>query len=177
MLRDEIVEEQRVWAERNFPDQKPHQPVLGLVEELGELTEAYLVGDQPKVIDGLGDFWVYAINACRHFDANFHYLRAAGHAREQDGALIFNFRSADQMLLKAMALIGRLCHGALKMEQGIRGTKEEHLETISNALADLWIVLSAFASYFDLSLKGVLENTWNEVMQRDWLKNPETGTA
>ena len=34
-----LQEETSEWANRNFPDAKPYQPLLGAMEELGELSE------------------------------------------------------------------------------------------------------------------------------------------
>ena len=39
------------WLEKNFPNQRPHQPLLGLAEEVGELAHAHLKAEQ-----GIRDF-------------------------------------------------------------------------------------------------------------------------
>jgi len=36
----DLQRQHRIWARKNFPETKPHQPLLGVIEELGELTEA-----------------------------------------------------------------------------------------------------------------------------------------
>ena len=37
-----LQEEQRVWVQRNFPGREAHHPLLGAVEELGELAHHHL---------------------------------------------------------------------------------------------------------------------------------------
>ena len=39
-LLTQIRSEHKVWAEHNFPGQLSHQPLLGIIEETGELLEA-----------------------------------------------------------------------------------------------------------------------------------------
>jgi len=34
------------WTKRNFPNKKPHQPLLGALEELGELAHSHLKAEQ-----------------------------------------------------------------------------------------------------------------------------------
>lgn len=61
------------WVKHNFPNQIPHQPLLGMVEEVGELSHAHLKEEQgirgmtgPEVmdakIDALGDLFIYMMS-------------------------------------------------------------------------------------------------------------------
>lgn len=62
------------WAERNFGEVQPIQPLLGMVEELGELCHAILKHQQGirgfedeatvrvAIEDAVGDLMVYAAN-------------------------------------------------------------------------------------------------------------------
>jgi NTP pyrophosphatase (non-canonical NTP hydrolase) len=57
------------WVEKNFPDQKPYQPLLGLAEEVGELSHAFLKREQgcrgtaeehdKEIKDAVGDIFVF----------------------------------------------------------------------------------------------------------------------
>jgi NTP pyrophosphatase (non-canonical NTP hydrolase) len=42
----QLETEVKEWAQRNFPDAKPHQPLLGAQEEIGELSHAHLKQEQ-----------------------------------------------------------------------------------------------------------------------------------
>lgn len=41
-----LQEEVQAWTSHNFPDAKPYQPLLGAVEEIGELAHAHLKAEQ-----------------------------------------------------------------------------------------------------------------------------------
>jgi NTP pyrophosphatase (non-canonical NTP hydrolase) len=62
------------WAEYNFPDAQPHQPLLGALEELGELAHAHLKEEQgirglssehqAAKVDAIGDVVIYLAHYC-----------------------------------------------------------------------------------------------------------------
>ena len=70
---------------------------------------------------------------------------------------------------------GELCHAVLKMNQGIRGSKEKHEAAAKDAVGDIVIYLADFCNRSGFSLEECVETVWNEVKQRDWIANPETG--
>ena len=86
-LQDEVAE----WSRRNFPNNTPIEPLLGLMEELGELAHAHLKGQQGirhtadeieyKKRDALGDL---IIQACDYASrGGFHLSDAVLEAWEQ----------------------------------------------------------------------------------------------
>lgn len=63
----------KLWLQRNFPGQTPHQALLGMVEEVGELAHAHLKAEQgirtnenleAQVMDAIGDIFIYAASYC-----------------------------------------------------------------------------------------------------------------
>ena len=62
------------WVDYNFPNSKPYRPLLGAVEELGELCHAQLKSEQgirgddalhqKEKIDAVGDIIVYLCDYC-----------------------------------------------------------------------------------------------------------------
>ena len=62
------------WLDRNFPGQRGFEPLLGLVEEVGELSHAHLKlaqgirGTRDELIaqkeDAVGDIFIYLISYC-----------------------------------------------------------------------------------------------------------------
>lgn len=71
-----IQHEQWIWARKNFGPSKPHQPLLGLIEEVGELAHAHLKTEQDirkgedleaKRRDSIGDICVYLLEYCTCF--------------------------------------------------------------------------------------------------------------
>lgn len=54
------------WARERkiIPNARPHSQLLKAVSELGELADAELKNDMPKIKDGVGDVLVCLINYC-----------------------------------------------------------------------------------------------------------------
>lgn len=104
MTLSQLQSEVAQWGSHNFPNAKPHHPLLGINEEAGELSHAHL-----------------------------------------------------------------------KMEQGIRGTKEEHQEAKGDAIADLMIFAAHYCHLNQLDLEGETLKAWNQVKARDWIKYPKNG--
>lgn len=73
-LIDIIQSQVSVWSIRNFGDQSSYRPLLGAVEEVGELCHAHLKGEQgirhtPAEIealkrDAIGDIIIYLMDYC-----------------------------------------------------------------------------------------------------------------
>lgn len=69
-LQSEVGE----WSRRNFPDNEPIDPFLGVVEEVGELSHALLKSKQGirgtaeqhqlAVVDAIGDILIYLSEFC-----------------------------------------------------------------------------------------------------------------
>jgi len=70
----ELQARQLAWRARNFPNQRPHEALLGLAEEVGELSHAHLKGEQgirhtPEEVqkmkeDAVGDIAIYLASYC-----------------------------------------------------------------------------------------------------------------
>jgi NTP pyrophosphatase (non-canonical NTP hydrolase) len=84
LIRD-YQDEHREWVAHNFPDQKSYEPLLGLVEEVGELSHAHLKFEQGirgmddmnvmlAKIDAVGDIFIYLMSYC---NANYIDLEVA----------------------------------------------------------------------------------------------------
>jgi NTP pyrophosphatase (non-canonical NTP hydrolase) len=79
-------------------------------------------------------------------------------------------------LLGAGEEMGELFHAHLKAEQGIR-TNEDHHAAKVDAVADVIIYLADYCTGQGIDLEDALRTTWEQVRQRDWTKNKETGTT
>jgi NTP pyrophosphatase (non-canonical NTP hydrolase) len=75
-----LQHQQAEWSERNFPDQKPYQCLLGLIEEVGELAHAHLKMEQGirtnedhlgMKKDAVGDIVTYLAGYCTSNGLNF----------------------------------------------------------------------------------------------------------
>ena len=71
-----LQSEHKHWLIKNFPNQKSHDALLGLMEEVGELAHAHLKAEQQirglgeisqadeKKIDAIGDIVIYLASYC-----------------------------------------------------------------------------------------------------------------
>jgi NTP pyrophosphatase (non-canonical NTP hydrolase) len=71
----ELQTDHSYWLNHNFPRQKPHDALLGIVEEVGERTHAHLKFEQGirsideenyhrQAGDALGDLFIYMMSYC-----------------------------------------------------------------------------------------------------------------
>lgn len=84
--------------------------------------------------------------------------------------------NANDNLIGMMEELGELSHSFLKMKQGIRGEKSEHLIKIKDAVGDLTIFMMAFCSKLGIDFGEAVEDTWEEVRLRNWLENKNDGS-
>jgi len=157
-LKD-LQREHEPWCLHNFGDIPPWHPLLGMIEELGELEDAKTTAD---VKDGLADTIVFMAHFCNAMKFDLDHIASE--------AAALSYRPAER---KA---IGKLAHHYLKREQGIRGTNAEHRARMLDALIEIYAVLLDTATEYDLELIKAVEETWAHVKQRDWKKNATTGT-
>ncbi len=84
----ELQAEHMEWLEKNFPQQQPADPLLGIVEEVGELAHAHLKASQsirgtPEELqaearDAIGDIVIYLTSYCN--TNGYDLALAVGHA-------------------------------------------------------------------------------------------------
>lgn len=96
---------------------------------------------------------------------------------EQDKWSNYNFKNRKpyQPLLGAMEELGELAHAHLKMEQNIRGSLAEHREEAADAIADVIIYLIDYCNQEAFDLQSTLNQVWERVAERDWVKFPGNG--
>jgi|ERR1041385_7943748 NTP pyrophosphatase (non-canonical NTP hydrolase) len=96
MTLQEIQEQIGEWSRKNFPNNKSYHPLLGAVEEIGELCHAHLKAEQgirgtpeelrEKKIDAVGDTIVYLADYCERegFDIQDSLERTWNKVKERD---------------------------------------------------------------------------------------------
>lgn len=130
-------------------------PLMGIVEEFGELGES---GEVPDITDAFGDVAVYLADFCSR------------------GGFVVSV--ADYSKTTGVCL-GRIYHCVLKRCQGIRGYDDD-----AKFRTEVCASVSSFFAALDLRCRtvisrgiiDVLEETWAQVKQRDWTKNKKQGT-
>jgi len=76
-----LQEEQRPWVKHNFGGRRAWYPLLGLMEELGEIAHAFLKREQgirgteaehlEAIKDGVGDVVIFLADFCSANDLDF----------------------------------------------------------------------------------------------------------
>lgn len=179
----QLQEEQGPWVLHNFGDRPAWQPLLGLVEELGELSEAV---EQYKAAGALSP----SVRDLLNLDP-LHYKHAIEDAladtvifmsdfcnsMEIDMETMVSKSRADQIPPNGDISLGRVAHSFLKNAQGIRGTPAEHRASLQKNLGHLYWWLDRIARGFaETPLLDLVQTTWSLVKKRDWKKNPTAGT-
>ena len=165
--KENLQEQVAVWSKLNFGFQVSkfngnimgfNNPLLGIIEECGELNEA---DTQELTIDAISDIVIYSCDFCSRLGIE---LPEASPTHENE---------------QLLTIVGDLCHAVLKTHQGIRGFEDQTfaLQTINNSVARLLRYLESLC--VDLEIDSPMELaavTFQEVVsKRDWVKNPEAG--
>lgn len=87
----------------------------------------------------------------------------------------FKGKLPHQPLLGVSEEVGELCHAHLKLEQGIRGNREELHAKKVDAVGDILIYLADYCTQNHIDLDLAVTTAWNEVVKRDWEKNKGNG--
>lgn len=142
-LQTEVSE----WSHRNFPGNKPHHPLLGIVEEFGELA---ISGTLESSEDAIADAAIYLADYCGRNNVQL---------RDDPDAI-------------NPYAVAALCHYHLKGEQGIRYTPE-HVERFrQQSVNEVVKLLKLQASQRGIDFYAAVDKVWQNVKQRDWQKNP-----
>lgn len=89
----------------------------------------------------------------------------------------FPVQPASDTLLIAGEELGELMHAHVKMNQGIRGTAEQHTEKQKDAIGDITIALAAYCNQRGFDFVQVVRDTWDVVRKRDWQVNKIDGNV
>lgn len=139
-------------------------PLMGLMEELGELHESM---DEASYFDSIGDFGIYLLDFC--FRENVNLSQLVEITRPVVGITI-----AD-----VVASLGRLYHCTLKRHQAIRGFDDDakYIAHRDRAINDLYCQMNAITmAEHDRTFLSIIQNVFDEVVnKRDWKKLPENG--
>lgn len=161
----------KVWNNYNFPNKKPHQPLLGVVEECcGELAEALdgVFTTQDAVDnyhDAIGDVCVYLADYCNTNDINLlECVRMFSPG-------LWDAQASTKALAALSIYCGKLCHAHLKMEQSNEAHRTNKMLAIGGIVYHLnRLPFLDNSNPFKLAIK-----VFTEVYKRDWIKCPGNG--
>lgn len=164
----QLQEEMKEWQDHNFPDRQSWTPLMGMVEEFGEILE-----EKPLIpailnynqLDGVADMLIFLSDYCNA--KGFSYQELWDGRKPEKEYLVVLPDSVPTISI----LLGRLCHSHIKCEQGIRASEEQHLEDLKRNIQFLIYELIRLVPGEQNTLK-LMEEVWSKVKQRDWKKNP-----
>jgi NTP pyrophosphatase (non-canonical NTP hydrolase) len=71
--------------------------------------------------------------------------------------------------------MGEIAHHILKLEHGIRGSDDDHIEGIVDGIGDLMVFLLGFCAANGIDAERTLIRVWEKVEKRDWQRFPKNG--
>lgn len=169
----QLQEEQRPWVLHNFGEGHPHQPMLGMLEELGELLDSFSEWNVTEIKDALADAVIFCADYCTKRDWDFAKLYPS--SENLGGARIMPAKDVERALRFAVRELARAAHHQLKTEQAIRGTSEKHEQAGANAIRSALTQLESIAQHFGWTLMEITGPVWAKVKQRDFKRNSLTG--
>ena len=163
----QIQLEVATWATSNFPNRKDYQPLLGIIEELGELCHAHLKAEQgirtnedhkEKKLDACGDIIIYLLDYCNVNNITLDDKRVI----EYNRSIL-----SQEILFNISRHVGKLANSHYAEQIKFLALIEIH--EIINCV---W----AYTYYhLNMELVDIVNNVWNAVKLRDWQKHPDNG--
>lgn len=155
---DRLIEERNAWVAHNFPDTpSPDGSMLGVIEELGELCHAALKAEQQirgtteqhieDAKDAIGDLTVYLL-----------------------GIMNFTGRAPSEAIPPLRINDPTWCLRTLAYEVG-----RVAINPTIYGCERIIHCLKVYCSYWGWDYELIVNETWNEVKKRDWIKYPKSG--
>lgn len=162
-LFSEIQIEVGEWSSNNFPGQPDVNPLLGSIEEVGELAECINFESTPSEseLDAVGDILVYLADFCS--------IRGLDYQKSYEMSQNVELDTSDFFQEWSIA-IGRLNRSVLKQRQGIR-LEEDRVgtEAEQKALAKILSAIENLANERGYSIEEAIKFAWyDEVSDREW---------
>lgn len=157
------------WSRKNFGGQESWKPLLGMIEEVGELAEVvHLKNKDEEVADALGDIMIYMADYLHRSEIMIdpQLTKIENRDKTRPGPNLI-----PDVMNALFVHVGRISHSHLKLAQNIR-QNEEHDVVRRRSLGRLVANLRFLAQHKGMSLDKVTRETWQKVSKRDW--TPET---
>lgn len=163
----QMQSEVREWSNRNFPNNEPWHPLMGIGEELGEIMHSYLKMSQgirgtreehlAKIADGIGDVVIYACDFASRKELKLNKINLIELSyKDRLQRIDFNY------LLQSQVFYGKVVENFINFNTEII----PYLKGVLNHL-------SAFAVLLGIDMEQEIITTWEQVRQRDWNKARE----
>ena len=164
----EIQAELKVWTIYNFGKQKSIIPIMGMIEELGELTHAHLKELQgirksdylADKKDAIGDFTIYLLNWFNCINKDISIINLTTISKNVTIGIIENKVSAEDAIIDLNILIG-------------------HTRDNSNQFKalgeDIISAICYYCNLYNINFNDTINEVWEQVKLRDWKLYPLNG--
>lgn len=160
----EIQNELKVWTEYNFGKQELIIPIMGMIEELGELSHAIFKEKQgirqsdflADKKDAIADLTIYALNYLNVIDKNYSE----------------NLQFANVDLIKSLQNISNLI-STLATDL----TNERYIHYSSLVTNTIILNILDICKTLDIDFLTTVNEVWKQVKLRDWKKYPKNGIS
>lgn len=170
ILRD-MQKEQEIWADKNFPGNKMIHPLVGIIEEVGELAHVVLKETQtirytPDVViakkkDAVSDIMIFLAHYCTKNSFTMPEIQVP--AQE----MIHVRADQHRMVLNISKIVGDAAQDYL-----LSGDESDFKWRVRSFAVALTVALDEFSAANGFSMMNAVEETWSQVKSRDWKKNP-----
>lgn len=167
-----VQEEQKAWVKHNFGDRLAWMPLMGAIEELGELAHAHLKEAQgirnhenhtEKAKDAVADTVIYLSDYCSAMDINLlEIIPNESYSDSEDGAC------SHRWIFSAIAHLWHIAHDHHYTDKPI--FLDSDVLKIGQAIS----CLGGYCFSRGWDFEAIISETWDKVKQRDWKKNPDT---
>ena len=162
----EIQSELKVWTEYNFGKQDSSIPILGMIEELGELSHAILKEKQgirqsdflADKKDAIADIVIYVLNYFNSINKTVVFETQSN-----------DFTSKTEHLISFIVTrqIGRLTATVY--------TRKGYTDTALSSCRIILRWLDSYSSFLGFDFTTLVNEVWEQVKLRDWKKYPKDG--
>jgi len=171
---ERIAEETKKWRDVNFPGFLPGDQLLGVIEEQGELSHAYLKAKQgirgtqeehdAAGQDAVGDCIIYLLG----YMDNMRLTPTQVLGRSLPDRRVDN---ADNAIFDLANRVGRLA----RWEVDSSHSDNRWREVKGRVCGEILRSLEAYCLHRGWDVVNCTQDAWDEVKERDWLKNKQDG--
>jgi hypothetical protein len=153
--------------------------LMGIGEEIGELMEADILNDYEGYVDSAGDILVYLSD----YTGREHYsLKIMDDPKQLRKAYQIMQKEMGEVMERNMPMAyGKLLRCTIKRHQNIRGHDKEDYYVKRRNFAIVSLIHAIIMDYnwglARITLLEALNETWEQVQERNWKKNPHDGVG
>lgn len=186
-----IQQEVGEWSVYNFPTSPGYHSLMGMQEEIGELTEAHLREDTLIDAGRIPGAMYWLLRAIMHLGRMTHaVLKAEQGIRGDRFKLMQDAYQEGVWAVRSLSKFLFMYLGTATAKNLFRdGERDYYAPTVdltatgeepiqeqkTDALADCLIYAMDYAHRAEINLGEGVAATWTKVRERDWQKYPQTG--